>query len=180
MEELKKPCLANENLLLVHDLGEAMVEAKISLLQKLWKEIKGELQEKIPDVPEKSGDWGIDEEQTRNFVTNRRYFYPKLHFELDEQAQLVVEVDHCIYTGIYSKNKAIEEKYPGLTADLLGWNTANDYPLWRYSRQTKLNLRYPTRKDLALLADQEKRGKFVGEVVSDVRELWEKVKECRD
>ena len=37
MNDLKKLCLTDDNLVLFHDLGEAMVEAKISLLVKRVK-----------------------------------------------------------------------------------------------------------------------------------------------
>ena len=49
MTDLKELCLKDNNLVLVHDLQEAMVEARVSLLHKLWQEIACKLKEEITD-----------------------------------------------------------------------------------------------------------------------------------
>ena len=51
MNDLKELCLRDDNIVLVHDLGEAMVEAKISLLERLWREIESGLRTEIADLP---------------------------------------------------------------------------------------------------------------------------------
>lgn len=78
MNELKELCLKDNNLLLVHDLKEAMTEAHISLLQKLWCEIESALKTEFPDLPdlpakdkEKSD---ISEERIRRFVKDSRNY----------------------------------------------------------------------------------------------------------
>ena len=67
MSALKDLCLQDNNLVLVHDLNEAMVRVKISLLQDLWQEIDGELGEKIPDL-DKNNPEGDLQREDRSFV----------------------------------------------------------------------------------------------------------------
>ena len=71
MNDLKKLCLTDDNLVLFHDLGEAMVEAKISLLVKLWGEIECGLRNRIPDLPGKADGWDVSEAWIRRFVTGQ-------------------------------------------------------------------------------------------------------------
>ena len=52
MNDLMRLCLKDENLLLVKDLKDAMVEAEVRLLSKLWQEIARRLKERVPDLPE--------------------------------------------------------------------------------------------------------------------------------
>ena len=101
MNELKELCLKDDNLVLVHDLGEAMVEAKISLLQTLWQEIECGLKAEIPDLPVKSDDSDINEVRIRRFVTYKRsYNWHGLYYRLDDHAKLCVEVEDYIYFGV--------------------------------------------------------------------------------
>ena len=53
MTALKELILENNNLVLVHDLSEAMFEAKVSLLTKFWEEIHCAARKRIPNLPEK-------------------------------------------------------------------------------------------------------------------------------
>ena len=105
MNDLKELCLMDDNLDLVHDLGEAMVDAKISPLGKVWREIECGLQEEIPDLPVKSDDSDITEMRIRRFVTGqRKYNWHGLYFRLDDNAKLCVEVEDYIYFGVYCKD----------------------------------------------------------------------------
>ena len=177
MNELKKLCLEDNNLLLVHDLSEAMVEAKISLLEELWREIGRELQAQVPDLPVKSDEWEISEARIRGFVTGQRgYNWHGLYYALDDHAYLCVETDHRrIYFGVYCEKGPNEKKYREIAADFPEWKSAKDYPVYRYS-PTDLNLKHTSREQLELLANEESRQDYVGEVVSGVSALWEELK----
>ncbi len=75
-EALKNLCLEDNNLVLVHDLQEAMIGARISLLKRLWDEIEKALKDEIPDLPakdEKLSD--ISEERIKRFVTRQKKYY---------------------------------------------------------------------------------------------------------
>ncbi len=67
------------------------------------------------------------------------------------------------------------EKYRGLAADFQGWERDDDWLLYKYPL-TDLNLKSTSRKQLALLANQDARIGFVKEVVSNVRELRDGIK----
>ncbi len=180
MNDLKQLCLEDNYLLLVHDLREAMVEAKISLLEKLWREIESGLQAQVPDLPAKSDEWDegdISEARIRSFVTGQRgYNWHGLYYALDDHAYLCVETDHRrIYFGVYCEKGPNEKKYREIAADFSEWKSAKDYPVYRYPK-TDLNLKHTSREQLKLLANEEARQDYVWEVVSGVSALWEELK----
>ena len=178
MNDLKELCLEDNNLLLVHDLSEAMTEAKISLLAKLWREIANGLQAQVSDLPAKSDDSDISETRIRRFVTGQRsYNYHGLYYKLDANAMIGIEVEDYIFFGVHCEKGPNKEKYREVGANLQGWDSSDDWPLYRYP-PTDLNLKRTPREQLALLANEEARQDYVEEVVSGVSDLWRRLKEC--
>lgn len=176
MNDLKELCLEDNNLLLVHDLSEAMVEAKISLLEKLWREIDGGLQAQVPDLPAMSDDSDISAARIRRFVKRQRdYKWHGLYYDLDKNAKLGIEVDNYIYFGVHCEKGPNKKKYRDVGASLQGWDSSDDWPLFRYP-PTDLNLKRTPREQLALLANEESRQAYVTEVVSGVSILLEELK----
>ena len=172
MSDLKKLCLENNNLLLVHDLGEAMVEVKISLLSELWQEIEDGLRTQVPDLPSKSDDSDISETRIRRFVTGKRnYGLHGLYYKLDANAKLGVEVDDWVYFGLSCKKEPGKEKYKTFAASLQGWESDDGWPLYRHM-SPELNLKHIPREQLALLANEKSRQDYVAQVVSGVSALW--------
>ena len=176
MNDLKELCLTDDNLVLVHDLGEAMVEARISLLEKLWQEIECGLKAEIPDLPVKSDDSDVTEVRIRRFVTYKRsYNWHGLYYRLDDHAKLCVEVEDYIYFGVRCGIGPSKEKYQKFAANLQGWDSNDEWPLFRYP-PTDLNLKHTAREQLALLANEESRQDYVAEVVSGVSALWNRIR----
>lgn len=178
MNDLKELCLSGNNLLLIHDLGAAMVEAKISLLVTLWQEIDRGLEAKVPDLPAKTNNSDITEDRIRRFVTyQRNYNWHGLYYRLDDYATLCVEVENYIYYGVCCEKGRNKRKYQKLAGDFHGWHSNDLYPLFRYP-QTALNLKHTPREQLALLADKSERQGYIAEVVSGVSTLWEGIRDA--
>ena len=177
MRDLKELCLRDDNIVLVHDLGEAMVEAKISLLERLWREIESGLCAEIADLPAQSKESDISEGRIRRFVTGQRsYNLHGLYFGLDKHAKLCVEVEDYIFFGVRCENVRRSKEFRSLAASLSGWEGGEGWPLFRYP-PTDLNLKNTSREQLALLVNEESRRAYVGEVVSGASALWNKLKE---
>ena len=174
MSALKELCLKDDNLVLVHDLNEAMVRVKISLLYKLWQEIDGKLGEEFPDLPDKSED-SISKERIENFVRQRGK--SRICYSFSSCAELVVEVEDKIFYGVLCPREENECEYNKFKEALEGGRSDRWYPWWRYV-PTDLKLKYPTREDLKLLANDESRQKYATEVASGVGEVWEKIKDA--
>ena len=184
MRELKKLCLEDDNLVLVHDLNEAVIEARIALLSKLWEEIDSGISRNICDLPRRSEeDSDISEDRIRRFVTyQRKYADHGLSWKFNDQGYnwwLSISVDNSIYFGVTFDKEQDRDEWDRLSKALAGDGGRSDrwFPWWRYP-QTDLNLKYPTREHLRILASDEKRGEYVEEVVTDVRRLWERIKEA--
>lgn len=181
MNELKELCLKDNNLLLVHDLKEAMTEAHISLLQKLWCEIESALKEEIQNLPakdEKQSD--ISEDRVRRFVKDsRNYQYHGLNYTLSSGiAWLGVIVENTIYLCVSCNKETHEDEYNALMKaceGISGGKPTQWCPWWRYD-DSGLDLKYPTRKNLEVLLDDEKRQEYATEIARDLKEVWRVVK----
>ena len=187
MKELKELCLKDDNLVVVHDLNEAMVEARIALLSKLWKEIDSGISKNICDFPEESKDKeesDITEDRIRQFVIyQRNYAYHGLFWKLDDRGHdrwLAIQVQRDpIRFGVCFDREQNQDEWNKLREALDGDGGRNEqwWP-WFRDPQTDLNLKNPTRQDLRRLASDERRREYVEEVVTDVQRLWERIKEA--
>ena len=164
MDALKKLCLEDNNLVLVHDLNNVMLEA---IREAIWSEIEAELRSEDIDF--------ID-------VAVSKY---GLSYELNEVSQIHVGahgVNGRIWFGVYCSKKEHEHKYDkikkSLESFLSGGELDNEkmYPWWRYA-DTNLNLKNPTREDLEMLANKDKRKKVVRKVAQGLQELLEVIED---
>lgn len=172
MNHLKELCLQDDNILLVHDLRQAMDEAKISLLERLWKEIESGLRAEIAELPAQSKESDVSEGRIRQFVTRQqKYNGHGLYFELDKHAKLCVEVENYIFFGVHCENMQRSRKFRSLASTLSGWKSDERWPMWQYP-QTDLNLKHTSREQLELLINEGSRRAYVEEVVSGTRALW--------
>ena len=178
MNHLKELCLQDNNILLVHDLGKAMDEAKISLLERLWREIESGLRAEIADLPTQSKESDISAGLIRRCVTGpRRYKFHGLYFGLGKHATLCVEEWDRIFFGVRCEDPQWSKKFRSLAASLGGWESEHPWPMYRYP-PTGLNLKNTSREQLELLVNGELRRAYVGEVVSGTRELWNQLKDA--
>ena len=195
MSDLKKLCLQDNNLVLVHDLNEAMVGARIELLQKLWQEIDCELRgisdlqeidHKLKEIPLISSD--ISKETVERFVRRKRgYRYHGLYYKFSPCAALSVEAVDPIFFGVKCEKEKNKDDYDKLKETLGkkldgGWSDDKEgdrsvawWPWWR-NLLTDLNLKYPTREHFERLANEKARKDYVAEVVSGVSEVWDRIK----
>ena len=179
MNDLTKLCLKDNNLLLVHDLKEAMTEAHISLLQKLWCEIESALKEEIPDLPDKDKKQSdISEKRIRHFVTaSRSYQYHGLYYTLSSTASLGVIVENTIYLCVGCNQEDHEEEYYALMRackNISGGKPDQKNPWWQYA-DGDLNLKYPTRENLEFLLKKKKRQEYAKKIARDLKEVWKAV-----
>ena len=181
MTDLKELCLKDNNLVLLHDLHEAMDDARVSLLHKLWQEIACRLKEEITDLPEVFEEYSdITEEKIRDFVTSQKKINHGIWWKFGHRAFLCVEVEDSIYFGVYCPKKESEDEYYRLKEALgkaLGQSHSNEwYPWDRYA--SDLNLKKPTREHLKLLANEQERQSYVAEVVCSVGKLWRSINDA--
>ena len=179
MNELKELCLQNSNLILVHDLKEAMTEAHISLLQKLWCEIESALNVEIPDLPAKDENKSdISGKRIRHFVTaSRNYQYHGLNYKLSSAASLGIIVENTIYLCVGCNKEECEKDYNELKEvckNINGSKPTQWCPWWRYD-DSGLDLKYPTRKNLEVLLNEEKRQEYAAEIARGLKEVWQVV-----
>ena len=120
MNELKELCLEGNNLVLVHDLNEAMLEAKVSLLHQLWLDIDAVLKEEISDLPPCT-DSDISEETIKKFLTSeRRIVYHGLNYSHDDQVFLSVSTEEASVNYLIFGVICLREKVSGQTRQTQG------------------------------------------------------------
>ncbi len=181
MTELKRLCLEKDsdevsNLLLVHDLENAAVEARIDLLAKLWKEIQAGLAgiSDLPDPSEEHSD--IDESTIRDFMVKQRGGGCGLCCEFGRDARLEVwQERRGIYVGVYCDSSSNLNDYEKLASRFQGGHKNDAYPWYEYFRPD-FNPRYPTRENLHILTDDTHRRAYVDELVSSVSDAWHTIR----
>ena len=181
---LEKKSVDTQNLLVAHDLIEAMTEAKIDLLHKLWRNVDAELKVAIADLPVNDTafdpDYNVSEERVRHFFTGSRNRYHALFYAFGPGAALAVEAgsgDGLIF-GVYCYREEHPETHDHLinaTKDVLG-GTQSVYWPWYREAAGGLNLKNPTRDDLRRLPDQVFREKYAQGISRDLEPVWRAVK----
>ena len=185
MKELSKLILEKDNLLLAHDLNEAMLEAKVSLLVKFWKEIDKALRKRIPDLPETTKDSNVSPEDITDILRKSRNYYQGLYYDYDgigRGASLAVEAHTYMYFGVRCSEREHKDEHKRLTnlmKGLDGNNSPSDgwWPWWRWA-PGELNLKFPTRENLTQLANAQKRKKCANEIADGLSRVAEWIKKC--
>ena len=181
MAELSKLILDDNNLVLVHDLHEAMFEAKVSLLTTFWKEIDRAVRDRMPDLPERTEE-SVSQENIRKFLKKQRgNYYHGLYYNFKKGVKLIVEIEHShMYFGVYCSNNRSKKKFRRLRALLegLGDNAGPEesYPWYQWIRGD-LNFRYPTRQNLVLLGGVRARNKYAEEIADGLSRVWDKMRD---
>ena len=138
-----------------------MLEA---IREAIWSEIEAELRSEDLDL--------IDDEDG-------------LSYELNEVSQIHVGahgVNGRIWFGVYCSKKDHKHKYDKIKKSLESFlsggepDTEEVYPWWRYT-DTNLNLKNPTREDLEMLANKNKRKKVVRKIAQGLQELLEVIED---
>ena len=176
MNDLKELCLKDNNLVLVHDLSEAMTEVKISLLVKLWGEIECALRDKIRNLPKlDKDDSNISEDRIRRFVTwKRNYNRHGLFYNLRGPARFGVEVEDRIYIGVRCPDKS---EYKNISNKLKGGHSDDRWP-WYERAPWGVDLKNLTRDNLMLLANDCERKKYAAHIATRASEVWEMIEKA--
>ena len=184
MNELKELCLKNNNLVLVHDLNEALIEAKVDLLQQLWNEIDVALKAEISDLPPKDDELSDTSHKTiKFFVTAQRNWKwaNGLYYSFSKNAALGIETDGKLFFGVRCLKEHQDERaaLENALQNVSGreWSTGH-WPWIRWAKGANLNLKYPTRENLELLSNDDSRKNYAQEIAQGLRPVWEAVKEA--
>ena len=183
MKDLTELCLQDNNLVLVHDLNEAMIEARVCLLRKLWCEIDSALKEQLPVLPPKDED-GKNEAPSDTDERIRLYLKPMsrghyhgLHYSFGRGvASLFVEAGegNGLFFGVrcHKDHKDERSNLDRALKDVKGRPTD-----WcpRY-RKDDLNLKNPSREELERLSSEAGRKKHAKRIAQGLKPFWEAVK----
>ena len=180
MTALKDLILENNNLVLVHDLSEAMFEAKVSLFTRFWMEIDTAVRECIHDLPEKTKD-SVSEKDIRMFLRRQRgEHYHGLYYSFGDGASLAIEVGRYMYFGVCCYKPERKKEY-GRLKDMLqeldGNAGPDDWGPWSQWDPREVNYKSPERSHLEMLVDDEARAEYVDEIVGSLSMVWDKVRD---
>ena len=181
MNELTELVLEGGNLVLVHDLNEAMIKAKVRRWQELWCEIDAALNNAIADLPpinpNFAGEPHASEEEVRLFLTGRRghnrcgRFYP---FG-DGGAALAVQASiwwDRLRFGVYCYTQTNQLR--NATQNVQGGAT---HGRWTWFRDADgLNVRNTSREDLRRLSNEADRRAHAESIAQGLKPVWEAVR----
>lgn len=183
MDALTKLCLDDNNLVLVHDLNEAMIEAKVHLLQGLWSEIDAALRAEISDLPSKDDKLSDTSYETvKHFVTAQRNYkrWSGLYYSFSKNAALGIRTDYSLIFGVrcHKKHQNERTQLENALQKNVGSreSSSDDWPWIRWAKGADLNLKYPTRENLELLSRDDGRKKYAEGIARDLKPVWEAIK----
>ncbi len=189
MNELTELVLEGDNLVLVHDLNEeAMIQAKIHLLQQLWCEVDIALKEEIADLPpigetdKTIGRNHASEERIRHFFTGTKNLYHGLFYPFGSEAALAVEAGHGdgLIFGVHCYNQMYNQMHGQLrnaTLNIQGGRSNDYWPWYRYA-DGNLNLKTATRDDLRRLSSNADRKDYAQGIARDLKPVWDTIKKA--
>ena len=184
MKELKELCLEKNNLILVHDLNEAIIDAKACLLAKLWDEIDCALKEQISARLSKYKDgenvaYSVSDERIKRFLTNQRGTYHGLYYSFGSgAASLGAEAGNGVglIFGIRCHKDRREERSKldeALKAMKVGRKSSDWWPLFQWD---DLNLRNSSPQHLTLLLSEAGRKEHAKKIAQGLKPFWDAVK----
>ena len=186
MKDLEELCLQGDNLTLIHDLSEAVIRVRVSLLKKLYSEIDSELTELISKKPaDKNKDREFSEAKMERYVRGMRggmYYGPSYPFGSGD-AQIGVEFGSDIIFGVHYDRQEDEAKYNRLKEALkdVKGGKSNQYWPWYRCADGGLYLRNLTPENLKLvsklLSNEEERKKYVSGIIHRLKPVWDVVKD---
>ena len=196
MTDLKDLILRSENIALVHDLSEALLDAKVVLLRHLWDDIDHAFQriegfpkrdDRIEDMPSEDRT-DISEQTLRRHFTSRGA-YSHLLYKFGEASSLAVEIGANrtgtnMYYGVVCPQGRYPAEYDRLQQRLQNefgddsWNTPG-WPWIKYASENPdlQNLRNTSRNCLLFLKDETRRRGFADEIATKMGLVWDIVKD---
>ena len=166
MEELKKLCLRDNNLLVAHHLAEALPYAKASLMHDMWKEIRSVLEKDLfegrKDLKQHE-DSDISKDRIVEAIEHRGWF--GLYYQFGQKpAWLGVEASkgYGFYIGVCWDEGESKEKYDEIRDRLenlkskigRGEKPHDIWPWWCVLQRDGTGLQPD---DIKILADEKKR-----------------------
>lgn len=158
MRELRKLCREGENLVVVHDLKEAMNDVYVSFLRNHLEMIGARLRQELEGLPSKSSASDVSEGSLKKLITAKKLSTaPNMRFDLGAGSALCVWLEDRFSFGI-----ACDGSHPDRPARfreaLKGFHGdagENDHvcPWYRYVDCAVESFRTPTRRDMMILAD---------------------------
>ncbi len=181
MNDLEELCLQNNNLVLVHDLKEAMTEVHISLLQKLLGEINSALKKDLLGLLPNQGKNSV--EDIKNFVTGKRgyNYYRPLSYPLGsgDSASLCIELHTYIAFGVRCHQQTHGDEHNRLKEALKDVSSGQSTVWWPWVRFTdeSLNPRDLDRKTIEFLSNKSNREEYAAEIAQGLEDLLEVIED---
>ena len=183
VNDLTKLVLEGGNLALVHDLNEAMIQAKIHLQQKLWSEIDAALHAEIaclPPIDDTRSDHA-SERNVRHFFIGSRNRYHGLFYQLGGGAFLGVssEGDRLIF-GVTCFRDEHPTRYAELREELANVAGGVDSVWWPWYQWAVggWDLKNPARDDLRRLLNQKDRMEYARGIAQGLIPVWEAIQQA--
>lgn len=189
MSEVTELVLEGGNLVLVHDLDEAMIEAQVRLWQKMWCEIDVALNEAIVDLPcinpNFEGEPHASEEEVRLILTKKRGHNRCGRFYSFGDGRVALAVQASIWWdrlqfGVYccrNKHQGLHDQLRHVTENVQKFRRQQSCHMpWYRRTDDTLNLKKPTRDVLKLLVSETRRQACATGIAQDLQSVWEAIR----
>ena len=180
MTELKQLCLLDDNMILAHDLSEALLEAKVDLIVRLWNDINDALTKAIPDLPELDPEYAdlAHSVSVRKYIEHKRGSQSALYYRFAEHAWLSVVAADGLWFGVdctKADNLDLHEKLRIALTGVGGGRADISSPWYRYPDGNP-DFRNLNHDSLRMLMSDETRAEFVSAISRSMADVWQQIK----
>ena len=179
MKELTNLCLADDNMILVHDLSQALIDAKVRLAVDLLSDINKALTGAVDGLPGLDPEWAYASKApaVRNYILGRRGSHAALYYRIADNAWLAVGTDGGLWFGVScgrSEDAELHEALRVALSSVAGGRSQAGAPWFRYPENSP-DFRNFTHDSLKLITSKKLRSEFAKSLCDPMGELWRQI-----
>ena len=180
MKELTELCLTDDNMVVVHDLSQALIDAKVKLVVDLWSDIMKALTNDIDDHPKLDPEWEYVSRApaVKEYILQKRNSQTGLYYRIADYAWLAVVAQGGLWFGVSCTKSDDAKRHEALSdalSGIAGGKTSVTAPWYRYP-ESYPDFRGFTHDSLRLLLSDERRAEFVKSISGPMDDLWRQIK----
>lgn len=175
--EIKDLLLKGNNLKLALDMQEAIKEAKIELQLKFWESLSNTLKSKGYDFTfyDSNNSKTLKEAVTKYYTKRKNIRFYGIQYNIDENLDVYVEINHQIYFGFSTSNSEDDIKPFKIDELNIQWD---DSGVWYYLKfpAKQLNFELFNNQNVLDLVNKETRKLDIDTIADDIVKLIEMYK----
>ena len=168
-----------DHLLFAYDLRQAFSETWAQRVEQFFLELSEDLNRHVHEIFNTKKSF-FTEGNIRDVVSGTPGAYFALHFELNVQTKFKVNVDKGrLWFSVECDEKNYDEQLQLIRPILRNGGSYTGVPWWTWSEAFAMDVRYPTRDEVSIFTDEEKRQESLVQVAMEAQETLRKLEDAK-